>query len=198
MEKLQLFVYFCFLILFGGETAGTTYFTVQSQRWSSYFSTHHMDEDARQGYRIFIFLYYLAVISSITFITLALFPYFSGVQTPRLETARKRPNICYSLLGIATATLFLTFQLFIALRMKKQLYLFNKAGVRDYARQYYALFAFILILQAYLALLTLITFAILFRGFLRQLAKQKCLELRAAYQDRTKLKDLVLKPLWIS
>ena len=167
MEKLQLFVYFCFLILSGGETAGTTYFTVQSQRWNSYFSTHHMDEDARWGYRIFIFLCYSAVTSSITFITLTVSPYFSAVWTSGSETTRKRPNICSNLLGIATAALFLTFQLLIALRMKKWWYLFDEASVRDYARQCHALFAFALIPWGCLALVILITFVVLFRSFLR-------------------------------
>ena len=167
MDKLQLFVYFCFLILFGGETAWTTYFTVQSQRWSSYFSTHHMDEDARWGHIIFVFLCYSAVASSITFITLAVSPCFAGVWTLGSETARKHPNICRNLLAIAIAALFLTFQLLIALRMKKWWYLFDEAGVRDYARQCHALFALAIVPWSFLALLTLITFAVLFGRFLR-------------------------------
>jgi len=39
MENLQYCVYFILLIIFGRETAGATYFTVQSQHWSSYFNT---------------------------------------------------------------------------------------------------------------------------------------------------------------
>ena len=160
MEKLHLFVYLFLLIVFVGETAGTTYLTVQSQRWSSYFSSHHMDEDAHWRGTIFVFLCYSAVASSITFIILAVSPCFSGVWTHGSET-RKRPNIYRNLLGIATAALFLTFQLLIALRMKRWWYLFDEAGVRDYARQCHALFA----LALFLALLTLIAFAVLFRRF---------------------------------
>jgi len=54
MEKLQLCIYFFPLFILGGETAGIIYFTVQSKRWSSYFSTYRMGEDARWGGIIFV------------------------------------------------------------------------------------------------------------------------------------------------
>jgi len=164
MEKLQLCVYFLLLTILGGETAGTTYFTVQSQRWSSYFSTHRMDDDARWGGRVFVFLCYSAVSSSISFITLAISPCFSRVWAYGSET-RNRPNICYNLLGIATAAVFLTFQLLIALRAKNWWYLFDGAGVTDYSHQCHALFALALLPWGFLALLTLIAFAALFQRF---------------------------------
>jgi len=54
MEKLQLCIYFFPLFILGGETAGIIYFTVQSKRWGSYFSTYRMGEDARRGGIIFV------------------------------------------------------------------------------------------------------------------------------------------------
>ena len=150
MEKLQLCVYFLLLTILGGEIAGNTYFTVQSQRWSSYFSTHRMDDNARWGGRVFGFLCYSAVASSISFITLAASPCFSKVWTHGSET-RKRPNICYNLLGITATAGFLAFQILISLRVKKWWYLFDEAGVRDYARQCHALFALALVLWGFLA-----------------------------------------------
>lgn len=165
MEKLHLFVYFFWLITLGGEIAGTTYFTMQSQRQSLYFNTRHMDEDARWGYLIFIFLYYSAIASSITFVILVISPYFSGIWTSKSETPRKRPKICRNLLGIVTAAIFLTFQLLITLRIKRQWHFFDEAGVRDYTRQCHALFALAFIPQSFLALSILITFIILFCNF---------------------------------
>jgi hypothetical protein len=104
MEDLLFAVYLVLLIIFGGDTAGTIYFAIQSQHWRSYFDTHHMAGDASWAYFIFIFLCYSAIFSSLTFITVIISSCLYGISSR--GWSRRRSNPCCDLLSLVTVIIF--------------------------------------------------------------------------------------------